>query len=368
MARWLTDGATAQATERAPEPDLEYLMWQTLAGAWLIGGERAASYLGKAMHEAKTRTSWTVPRAGYESAVLGLADAVTSDPELTAAIASFVARIAPDARVNSLGAKLVQLTMPGVADIYQGCELTGLSLVDPDNRRPVDYQRRRRLLTALEAWPGPGGRPGRGEIARDLPRPAAPPGSSGLVRWGLRPARLRGPGRRARGGLPARRARGHRRHPAAGRAAAPRRLGGHRPAAARNPLARRADRRQARRPAAAAGRADLAAPGGAARPRAGLRPRAGPDAPPATRDDPLHRLGPRRQPGRGRGRGPAVRHDPGEHREPAEHRAGYRLVECGRARHVGRHRLRVSPGRRRAPGRSPVAAAAVRHPGPEPHL
>ena len=101
------------------------------------------------MHEAKTRTSWTVPRAGYESAVLGLADAVVGDPELTAAIAGFVARIAPDARVNTLGAKLVQLTMPGVADVYQGCELTGLSLVDPDNRRPVDYQRRRRLLAAL---------------------------------------------------------------------------------------------------------------------------------------------------------------------------------------------------------------------------
>jgi malto-oligosyltrehalose synthase len=153
MARWLTDGAAAQATERAPEPDLEYLMWQTLVGAWLIGGDRAAEYLGKAMHEAKTRTSWTVPRPGYESAVLGLADAVTSDPELTAAIAGFVARIAPDARVNSLGAKLAQLTMPGVPDVYQGCELTGLSLVDPDNRRPVDYQRRQRLLAALEAGP-----------------------------------------------------------------------------------------------------------------------------------------------------------------------------------------------------------------------
>ena len=153
LARWLTDGAAAQATERAPEPDLEYLMWQTLVGAWLIGGERMGEYLGKAMHEAKTRTSWTVPRAGYESAVLGLAEAVASDPELTAAVAGFVARIAPDARVNSLGAKLVQLTMPGVADVYQGCELTGLSLVDPDNRRPVDYQRRSRLLAALAAGP-----------------------------------------------------------------------------------------------------------------------------------------------------------------------------------------------------------------------
>ncbi len=154
LARWLTDGAAAQATERAPEPDLEYLMWQTLVGAWLIGADRLGAYLCKAMHEAKTRTSWTVRRAGYEAAVLGLADAVLGDPELTAGIASFVASIAPDARVNALGAKLVQLTMPGVADVYQGCELAGLSLVDPDNRRPVDYQRRRRLLAALEADPG----------------------------------------------------------------------------------------------------------------------------------------------------------------------------------------------------------------------
>jgi (1->4)-alpha-D-glucan 1-alpha-D-glucosylmutase len=153
LARWLTDGAAAEATERAPEPDLEYLMWQTLVGAWLIGHERLGEYIGKAMREAKTRTSWTVRRAGYESAVVGLVDAVLGDPELTAAIASFVAKIAPDARVNTLGAKLVQLTMPGVADVYQGCELTGLSLVDPDNRRQVDYQRRRRLLAALAAAP-----------------------------------------------------------------------------------------------------------------------------------------------------------------------------------------------------------------------
>ena len=151
LVSWLTDGAAAQATERAPDPDLEYLMWQTLVGAWLLGGERLREYLGKAMHEAKTRTSWTVRDPGYEAAVLGLADAVLADPELVAGIAEFVARIAPDARVNSLGAKLVQLTMPGVPDLYQGCELTGLSLVDPDNRRPVDFQRRRRLLAALRA-------------------------------------------------------------------------------------------------------------------------------------------------------------------------------------------------------------------------
>jgi (1->4)-alpha-D-glucan 1-alpha-D-glucosylmutase len=153
LAAWLTDGAAAHATQRAPEPDMEYLMWQTLVGAWVADSERVREYLRKAMREAKTRTSWTSPDHGYESAVLGLADAVLGDPELTAAIADFVARMAPDARVNSLGAKLVQLTMPGAADLYQGCELSGLSLVDPDNRRPVDYERRRRLLDALRAHP-----------------------------------------------------------------------------------------------------------------------------------------------------------------------------------------------------------------------
>ena len=275
LARWLTDGAAAEATERAPEPDLEYLMWQTLVGAWLIGPERLGEYIGKAMHEAKTRTSWTVRRAGYESAVLGLADAVLGDPELTAAIAGFVAKIAPDARVNTLGAKLVQLTMPGVADVYQGCELTGLSLVDPDNRRPVDYQRRRRLLAALDGRPGPGGRPGRGEAAGDLPGAVAAARSPGLVRRELHPAGERRAGRRACVRLPARRPRGHRRHPAARRAAAARRLGGHRPAAARTALAGRADRSQARRPAAAAFRADQAASGGVAHPGPGLRDGAG---------------------------------------------------------------------------------------------
>src|SRR5260370_29290146 len=139
-------------------------MGEALVGGWVIGREGGDEYLGKAVGEGKTRTSWTAPDAGYESAVLGLADAVLGDPELAAAIAGFVARIAPDARVNSLGAKLVQLTMPGVADVYQGCELTGLSLVDPDNRRPVDYQRRRRLLAALEAGPDQAAGPGAGNM------------------------------------------------------------------------------------------------------------------------------------------------------------------------------------------------------------
>ena len=135
----------------AVDPDTEYLLWQTLVGAWPIGGERLSGYLTKAIREAKGRTSWTSPDQGYEAAVLRLAARVLDDPGLSGSVADFIAGIAADAAVNSLGAKLVQLTMPGVPDIYQGCELAGLSLVDPDNRRPVGFARTRSALSALDA-------------------------------------------------------------------------------------------------------------------------------------------------------------------------------------------------------------------------
>ena len=152
-AVWLSGG-------RSPEPHIEYLLWQTLVGAWPIDGDRLAAYLRKAMREAKTLTSWTEPDTGYESLVLGFADTALRDGELTGWITAFVAGLAGDARVNSLGAKLVQLTMPGAADTYQGCELGAFSLVDPDNRRLVDFARRRQLLATLDAAPrapGPAG-------------------------------------------------------------------------------------------------------------------------------------------------------------------------------------------------------------------
>ncbi len=150
VAGW-HDRAVALSGGAMPEPDTEYLLWQTLAGAWPIDSGRLTGYLRKAMREAKTATSWTDPDEDYEAAVLGLADRVLGDGELSRAIAGFVTGLAGDARVNSLGMKLVQLTMPGAADVYQGCELAGLSLVDPDNRRPVDFGRRRQLLAALDA-------------------------------------------------------------------------------------------------------------------------------------------------------------------------------------------------------------------------
>ncbi|MCW2917519.1 MAG: malto-oligosyltrehalose synthase [Actinomycetia bacterium] len=132
------------------EPDLEYLMWQTLVGAWPLDGDRLTEYLTKAMREAKTRTSWTDQDPAYERDVLSYARAVLADPELVTELSEFVSSLAPYARVNTLGQKLVQLTMPGVPDVYQGCELIGQALVDPDNRRPVDYAHRRERLARLD--------------------------------------------------------------------------------------------------------------------------------------------------------------------------------------------------------------------------
>ena len=149
VASW-HDRSVTLAGGKGPEPRTEYLLWQTLVGAWPTGYQRLAMYLVKAMREAKTRTSWTDPDEGYEAAALDFTEKVLGDPGLTAGITEFVSSIAPDARANSLGMKLVQLTMPGVADVYQGCELAGFSLVDPDNRRPVDYAQRRAMLTALD--------------------------------------------------------------------------------------------------------------------------------------------------------------------------------------------------------------------------
>jgi (1->4)-alpha-D-glucan 1-alpha-D-glucosylmutase len=143
--------AAGLANGRLPEPDTEYLLWQTLVGAWPIGSGRLDTYLVKAIREAKTQTSWTEPDAEYESVVVSFAQRILLDEQLCGQVSAFVVSLAADTRANVLGAKLVQLTMPGVADLFQGCELAAFSLVDPDNRRMVDFERRRELLAALDA-------------------------------------------------------------------------------------------------------------------------------------------------------------------------------------------------------------------------
>ncbi|HTA01284.1 MAG TPA: malto-oligosyltrehalose synthase [Streptosporangiaceae bacterium] len=149
VAAW-HDRAVQLAPARPPDPPTEYLLWQTLVGAWPIDGDRLASYLRKAMREAKLTTSWTEPDSRYEAAVISFARLALTDDELSGQIAAFVDSIGADARANSLSAKLVQLTMPGVPDVYQGCELEGLALVDPDNRQPVDFARRQTMLAVLD--------------------------------------------------------------------------------------------------------------------------------------------------------------------------------------------------------------------------
>ena len=124
----------------------EQLVWQTLVGAWPLELGRARDYLVKAAREAKCATSWLLPNAEYEQQLEDfLTEALVT---LGTEIGQFVSSLDGSWRSTVLAQKLVQLTMPGVADCYQGTELVTLSLVDPDNRRPVDYQQRAALLTA----------------------------------------------------------------------------------------------------------------------------------------------------------------------------------------------------------------------------
>ena len=139
-------------TAAAPLPDAPfgYLLWQTFAGAGLIDRERMHAYAEKAMREAATSTNWIDPVAAFEKSVHEVVDRAYDDPAVHAPLAAFVARITPYGWSNSLGQKLVQLTMPGIPDVYQGTELWDDSLVDPDNRRPVDTERLRTLLDELD--------------------------------------------------------------------------------------------------------------------------------------------------------------------------------------------------------------------------
>jgi (1->4)-alpha-D-glucan 1-alpha-D-glucosylmutase len=136
-----------------PDPMFEQLMWQTVAGTWPIEHERLLAYLQKAAREANRATSWTDPDEAFEGALRGAVERLYAEPD---DVAAFVARLTPYTWINSLGQKLLQLAGPGVADTYQGTELWDNSLVDPDNRRPVDFGLRAELLRRLdEGWRPP---------------------------------------------------------------------------------------------------------------------------------------------------------------------------------------------------------------------
>jgi (1->4)-alpha-D-glucan 1-alpha-D-glucosylmutase len=131
---------------RLDDANESYLVYQTLVGAWPLELERLEAYMQKAMREAKQNTSWIDPDEEHERRVREFCGALYADARWRADFEPFAARVAEEGRRISLGMTLLKLTVPGVPDLYQGDELECLSLVDPDNRRPVDWELRRRLL------------------------------------------------------------------------------------------------------------------------------------------------------------------------------------------------------------------------------
>jgi (1->4)-alpha-D-glucan 1-alpha-D-glucosylmutase len=150
------DWAAAVATwfaacESLPGPDAveRYFVFQTLAGAWPIEPDRLVAYMQKALREAKRNTSWIEPNEPHERAVADFCRALYSHRLFLDSFEPFAAEVARAGERAALGQLLLKLTVPGVPDIYQGDELTALSLVDPDNRRPVDWDERRAALNDL---------------------------------------------------------------------------------------------------------------------------------------------------------------------------------------------------------------------------
>ncbi|MGH7635714.1 MAG: malto-oligosyltrehalose synthase, partial [Gemmatimonadaceae bacterium] len=145
----------------APDAHTEYVLYQTLVGMWPMDGaarspdvlaslrERVSAFAIKAAREAKARTSWTDPDEAFEHALGDFISSLFANNDLVRDIESFAHAIAGSGACNSIARMLVQLTAPGVPDTYQGDELWKLALVDPDNRRPVDYALRESALDAI---------------------------------------------------------------------------------------------------------------------------------------------------------------------------------------------------------------------------
>lgn len=145
-----------QAQEFQLDTATAHLVWQTILGVGDIGDGRLNEYLLKAIREAKQHTAWVDGDVEYEQHVVDFAAKLRSDGRLHDAVDAALENLHEAVRATVLGQKVLALTLPGVPDTYQGCEIVDLSLVDPDNRRPVDYARRARLLAAVDAA-GPAG-------------------------------------------------------------------------------------------------------------------------------------------------------------------------------------------------------------------
>ncbi|MEE6176618.1 malto-oligosyltrehalose synthase [Mycobacterium sp. 050134] len=149
LARW-------EAQAPSPDPATGQFLWQNIFGVWPVTGEvtdalrdRLHAYTEKAIREAAWHTTWNDPNEAFEAAVHRWLGTVLDGP-VAGQLTEFVAQLNPHAASDALGQKLLALTVPGIPDVYQGTELWDDSLVDPDNRRPVDYAARRAALNALE--------------------------------------------------------------------------------------------------------------------------------------------------------------------------------------------------------------------------
>ncbi|HUZ93716.1 MAG TPA: malto-oligosyltrehalose synthase [Edaphobacter sp.] len=137
-----------------PDRNTEYLYYQTLIGAWPISIERAQAYMLKTAREAKQETTWTANNKEFEDALAKFIAGTLEHAPFVRELEQFVDKVKDAGRVNSLAQSLMKYTAPGVPDTYQGTEIWDLSLVDPDNRRPVDYQLRIALMKDLEKLHG----------------------------------------------------------------------------------------------------------------------------------------------------------------------------------------------------------------------
>ncbi|MDC5696589.1 malto-oligosyltrehalose synthase [Intrasporangium calvum] len=156
-ADWVRRARELGAAHRqeSVDPLTEYFLWQNVVGAWPLDAERLTAYATKAVREAKLHTAWVDGDPAYEDAVRRFAAGLTSDDTVRAHVVAWLETTRLETRCATLGQKVIQLLMPGVPDVYQGTELVDLSLVDPDNRRPVDIHERVRRLGRLDDGAAP---------------------------------------------------------------------------------------------------------------------------------------------------------------------------------------------------------------------
>ena len=158
VRQWVTANDVYK-TDGSPDLNIEYLLYQTIVGAYPISVDRVVEFMVKAAREAKVHTSWLRVDEAYEEALGSFVESVCADESFSSSVREFVARLEPHAVATSLAQTALKLCLPGVPDVYQGNEVRTFALADPDNRRAVDYRDLRNRLNTLcidrDAWRAP---------------------------------------------------------------------------------------------------------------------------------------------------------------------------------------------------------------------